>query len=149
MIIMATSSVLNSCLLEEYYVSKHATVSYSPELKIVLCTATASYIPMAECEEIFQTAGELIIREKLTKCIYDERKLTAFHQPSMEWLYLVWMERMSKHGLVSHRKLFPDDKQFEHLVNMGRRKILRENPWFSLEKYDIVTCKSLEEAIAV
>jgi hypothetical protein len=147
MITMATSSVLLSDLLEVHYLSKHATISYNTELKFVLCQATASYIPMAECQEIFERAGELIIREKLTKCIYDERNLVAFHLPSMEWLYLVWKEKMSKHGLVAHRKLLPNDRQFEHLVNMGRRKILRENPWFAFEKYDILYCNSLEEAI--
>jgi hypothetical protein len=102
---------------------------------------------MAECQEIFEKAGELILREKLTKCIYDERNLVAFHLPSMEWLYLVLKESMSKHGLFSHRKLLPDDKHFEHLVNIGRRKIMRENPWFNYEKYDILYCKSLHEAL--
>ena len=144
---MATSPVFLPDVLEKYYVGKHATISYNTELGFVLCTATASYIPRAELQEIFESAGELILREKLTKCIYDERRLVAFHLPSMEWLYLVWTEKMYKHGLVSHRKLLPDNKYFEHLVNIGRGKILRENSWFTFEKYDIIYCKTLKEAI--
>jgi len=144
---MATSSVSQSALLNTYYTSKHAAVSLNSELQLVLCTATATYIPKAEFINMFEKAAELVKHEKLSKCIYDERKLIAFHMPSMEWLYLVWKESMYKYGLSTYRKLLPDDKQFEHLVNVARRKIARENPWFDFERFDIRYCKSLEEAI--
>jgi hypothetical protein len=144
---MASTSVMLSALLEERYVSKHATISCNTELKLLLCTATAAYIPMAEFMDVFEKAGEIIKREHITRCVYDERNLVAFHQPSMEWFYLVWMERMYKQGLSAYRRLPPDDKYFEQQMNRARKKILQENPWFNFEKYDILYCKTLEEAI--
>ncbi len=144
---MANSTFSLSDLLVEYYVGKHASICYNAELKFVLCTATASYIPMAEFIEVFTKAEELVKRKKLTKCIFDERKLGAFHLPSMEWYHLTWKERMYRYGLVSYRKILPEDKQFEYLVNLGKRKIRREHPEFVFEKYDIVYCHTLEEAV--
>jgi uncharacterized protein YqfB (UPF0267 family) len=54
---------------------------------------------------------------------------------------------MYRYGLRSHRKLLPEDKMFERNVMAGRRKIMRDNPEFDFDKYDIVYCKTLEEAL--
>ena len=145
---MASSSVILTHQLEERYASKHATLSCHAELQVLLCTATAAYIPMAEFMDLFEKAGELIASSNLTKCIYDERKLVAFHMPSMEWFYLVWMERMYKKGLSTYRRLLPDDKYFEQQMNRGKKKLLQENPWFTFDNYDIVYCRTLEEALS-
>lgn len=144
---MASSSAIVTDLLEERYVGKHATISCNTDLTLICCTATAAYIPMAEFMDLFEKAGDIISHEHITKCIYDERNLVAFHQPSMEWFYLVWMENMYTHNLFSYRRLVPEDKYFEQQMIKGKRKLLRENPWYNLEKYDILYCASLEEAI--
>lgn len=134
-------------LMEEYYLSKYATLSVIKSRRIAVCTVLAAFIPKAEFEKLLNEAGEIIKQEELTKFIIDKRKLTAFHQPSMEWYHLVWKEEMYRYGLQSHRKLLPDDKLFELNVINGRKKIMREHPEFDFGKYDIVYCKTLEEAI--
>lgn len=133
--------------IREYLVGKHATISTVEAMPIAICTVTAAYIPKAEFEKLLHIAGELIQQEGITKFIFDKRELTAFHQPSMEWYHLVWKEDMYKAGLRSHRKLLPDDKIFQRNVAEGRKRIARENPWYDFDKYDIVYCRTLEEAI--
>jgi hypothetical protein len=144
---MASSTISVQDLITEYYVGNHATISSIESLPVAICTVTAAYIPMAEFEQLLKIAGELIKRTTITKFIFDKRKLTAFHLPSMEYYHLVWKVEMYKHGLKSHRKLLPNDKVFQHYVQEARKKIRREYPWFDFEKYDIVYCNSIEEAL--
>jgi hypothetical protein len=63
----------------------------------------------------------------------------------MEWYHIYWKEEMYRFGLTSHRKLIPDDALFKESIDIGRRKILKENPSFDYSKYDIIYCKTLEE----
>lgn len=144
---MSTSAISLVDLLQNRMVGKHATISTIESMPVAVCTVTAAYIPKAEFEILLMTAGELIQEERITKFIFDKRRLTAFHLPSMEWYHLVWKPQMYQFGLSSHRKLLPEDKQFEKYVLEGRKKIARENPWFDFEKYDIKYCRTLEEAI--
>lgn len=132
---------------KEFHVTKHAVVSFIPGKKIAICTVTAAYIPIADFKAIFEKISELIKNEKITKFIFDKRKMTTFHHPSMEWYHLSWKEDMYKFGLTSHRKLLPNDRVFEQSVITGRKKIQRENPLFNYSKFDIIYCTSMEEAI--
>ena len=102
---------------------------------------------MNDFKELFNKIAILVKQEKITKFIFDKRRLTTFHQPSMEWYHLIWKEDMYKTGLKKHRKLLPNDKLFEQSVITGRKKIARENPDFNFDKFEIIYCKSLEEAI--
>lgn len=74
---------IHACM-EEYYTSKHASLSYILSEKAGICTVNAAYMPMAEFQALFEIAGELVRKEGLTKFIFDKRKLIAFHQPSMD-----------------------------------------------------------------
>jgi hypothetical protein len=131
-----------------HYSGKYATVSFIRSGNTAICTTHAAYIPMAEFEKVLTITGELIRREKLSKFIFDKRSLSAFHQPSMEWYHLVWKKEMYQYGLRSHRKLLPDDKLFERHVLNGRKKIMTEHPDFDFDRYDIIYCQSMEEALS-
>jgi hypothetical protein len=139
---------LKTLQTKEHLITKYASVSFIPASRIAICTVTAAYIPITEFKELFTSISELVLKEKITKFIFDKRKMTAFHQPSMEWYHLVWKEEMYGKGLTSHRKLLPDDKLFEQSVITGRKKIAREHPDFKFDKFDILYCNSIEEAIA-
>jgi hypothetical protein len=132
---------------KEYYASKYASVSFIPASKIAICTVNSAYIPITDFKDLFGKISELVKKEKITKFIFDKRKMTTFHQPSMEWYHLSWKEEMYAAGLRSHRKLLPNDKLFEQSVITGRKKIARENPNFKFDKFDIQYCNSIEEAI--
>ena len=144
---MLNEVTFNDFAATEIYVSKHATISFIASEKIAICTVTAAYIPIADFKATFEKTGELVEQEKITKFIFDKRKMNIFHQPSMEWYHLVWKEDMYKIGLKTHRKLLPEDKLFEQSVITGRKKIIRENPSFNYDKYNILYCTSIEEAI--
>ena len=73
----------------------------------------------------------------------------VFHQPSMEWYFVEWKEKMYNHGLKTHRKILPKDAVFRQSVKIGRDKINREYPQGKFHKMDIQYFETLDEAIAL
>lgn len=127
---------------------KHAlikTVERNPE--VVVVEATASYIPIEQFKEIFGAIGELVKAKKITKLVFDKRKLTVFHQPSMEWYFVEWKEQMFEHGLKIHRKILPQDEVFRQSVKIGREKIKANHPLGKYQQMDIQYADTLDEAI--
>lgn len=127
---------------------KHAeifTVKGNPEVAII--KATSSYIPIEEFKKIFNSIGELVKSNKVTKLIFDKTKLTVFHQPSMEWYFTEWKEDMFELGLKTHRKILPDNEVFKQSVKIGRDKINATFPNGKFHQMDIAYARDLEEAI--
>jgi hypothetical protein len=127
---------------------KHAivyTVTQSPHIAIV--EATANYIPLAPFKEIFEFIGDLITKKEITKLIFDKRKLSIFHQPSMEWYFIEWKEVTFDLGLKIHRKLLPMDDIFCQSVRIGREKIIKAYPQKKFQQMDIQYVLSIEEGI--
>lgn len=128
---------------------KHAavyTVKDSPKIAIV--EALSTYIPIDQFKETFHFIGELVAKEKITKLIFDKRKLSVFHQPSMEWYFVEWKEKMFELGLKTHRKILPKDEVFRQSVKIGREKINTNFPNGKFKLMDIAYSESLEQAIA-
>ncbi len=131
-------------------VFKHATIyllPHAPEAAIV--EATANYIPLEQFKEIFNFIGELTVTKKLTKLIFDKRKLSVFHQPSMEWYFVEWKEKMFDAGLKVHRKILPKDEVFRQSVRIGREKINKTYPEKKFHQMDIRYAESVEESLAM
>jgi hypothetical protein len=126
--------------------NKFATVSLLPSAQILLCTLKVEYVPIENFQALFTEIGGIIKAERVKKMIFDKRSLKTFHQPSMTWYHTIWKEEMYLCGLKSYRKLLPNDTLFRKSVEIGREKIMRENPSFNFEKFDIVYCEKLEEA---
>lgn len=143
-----TFTTINNVVFNLAYESRHGRISCNEESKTVICTLLSSYVPMAEFRNLLDQVSILVKEKQIAKFILDKRKLTIFHQPSMEWYHVYWKEEMYGYGLKSHRKLIPDDHLFAESIQIGRRKIKQENPDFDFNKYDIVYCKTLEEALA-
>ncbi len=110
--------------------------------------ATASYIPLEKFKEIFNFIGELAENKKLTKLIFDKRKLSVFRQPSMEWYFAEWKEKMFDAGLIIHRKILPQDDVFRQSVRIGREKINKAYPSKKYHLMDIQYADSIDEALA-
>lgn len=139
--------VVESMVLERTF--KHAvikTLESNPEIAIV--EATSTYIPIEHFKEIFLSISELVRERKITKLIFDKRKLTVFHQPSMEWYFVEWKEKMFELGLKTHRKILPQDEVFRQSVKIGREKIKNMHPNGKYTLMDIQYAETLEEAIA-
>lgn len=127
---------------------KHAVVyvvAANPNVAIV--EALSQYIPIDQFKSIFSFVGDLVKKEKIDKLIFDKRKLTVFHQPSMEWYFIYWKEEMYAHGLRAHRKLLPNDEVFRQSVKIGRERINQSHPHGKFKLMDIKYFDSLEDAI--
>lgn len=120
-------------------------VQHAPH--IIIVEAISTYIPIEHFKETFNYIGELVPKEKVTKLIFDKRKLSVFHQPSMEWYFTEWKEQMFSLGLTTHRKILPQDEVFRQSVKIGREKINSQFPNGKFKLMDIAYSESIEQAI--
>jgi len=128
---------------------KHGCIYILPEQPgVAVVEATANYIPLEQFKEIFNFIGELTSKKKLTKLVFDKRKLSVFHQPSMEWYFVEWKEKMFDVGLKTHRKILPQDDVFRQSVRIGRDKINKTYPLKKFNQMDIQYSESIEEALS-
>ncbi len=128
---------------------KHAAVyvvADSPQVAVV--EALSTYIPIDQFKEVFNFIAELVAKEKITKLVFDKRNLTVFHQPSMEWYFVEWKEKMFNLGLKTHRKILPKDEVFRQSVKIGREKINSTHPNGKYKLMDISYSESIDQAIA-
>lgn len=126
---------------------KYTRVWVNPELKIVICELLADYIPIEDFKEAFAEIGEIIKSGDYEKFIFDKRSLRAFHQPTMEWYFIHWKKDMLQYGLKTHRKILPNEKWFEKMVQIAKDQILQNYPENIIGQLDIKYCDSIEEAI--
>ena len=114
---------------------------------VAVIEATANYIPLEQFKEIFNFIGQLALKKKIKKLIFDKRKLSVFHQPSMEWYFVEWKEKMFDIGLKTHRKILPQDEVFRQSVRIGRDKINKTHPSKKFNQMDIQYAESINEAL--
>lgn len=133
--------------LVSHHSGSHAKIYFVEGKPIAIVEASSTYIPIDEFKNIFQEIGKLVDSKKITKLIFDKRKLTVFHQPSMEWYFTEWKEQMWNKGLKTHRKILPDNKVFQQSVKIGREKIKEENPQLKFNQMDIQYKDSIQDAI--
>lgn len=140
--------MLENLRLTEVAQFRHATCYFAEDHKNTLIVqATSPYIPKTQFQELFIAVGQLVVLHNIEKLVFDKRSLKVFHQPSMEWYFLVWKEAMYHHGLRVHRKLLPDNEIFRESVSIGRDKIKAMYPHGYYTKMDIQYAESLEEAL--
>jgi hypothetical protein len=127
---------------------KHAKIYLLPDRPgVAVVEATAGYIPLEPFKEIFSFIGELAEKKKISKLIFDKRKLSVFHQPSMEWYFVEWKEKVFEFGLTTHRKILPLDDVFRQSVRIGREKISKAFPSKKFNQMDIQYSESIEDAL--
>jgi hypothetical protein len=130
--------------------SKYLTFVYYPDQQAIVATAKGSYIPDREFRGDFEAVLEKLKEAPgANKLIFDKRNLRTFNQQSMTWYHIHWKPKAYEKGITRHVKLLPDDNIFRQSVNVGKEKIIRENPDFDYDKYNIQYKESLEEAFAV
>jgi hypothetical protein len=127
--------------------SKFLEAVYSPSDNFIICTTKSEYIPMEDFQNHFNAIGSFIKKNKTVKFIFDKTSLKVFHQPSMEWYHTVWKKEMANYGLKSYRKILPNLQYFKMSVKIGKERIVKENPDFKFEDYDIQYYDTLKEAL--
>ncbi len=116
---------------------------------MIICELMTDYIPIEDFKEVFNEISRIVENGKFEKFIFDKRSLRAFHQPTMEWYFLNWKNKMLEFGLSKHRKILPEEKWFEKMVMIAKEQIIKNNPDNIIHLLDIKYCESIEEAILV
>ncbi|MDF9797297.1 hypothetical protein OKW21_002560 [Catalinimonas alkaloidigena] len=132
---------------EDYATSRFAQVSFLKDKKIVLCTLKSDYVPIKHFKDTFSKISELVDQGFNQKFIFDKRSLKAFHQPSMEWYFVVWKKVMFEKGLKIHRKILPPEPWFKKSVEIAKLQINREHEDLIVDLLDIKYCNTIEEAV--
>ncbi len=109
--------------------------------------ATGNYITIDEFKNIFNFIGSVVVDHSITKLIFDKTALNVFHQPSMEWYFVEWKEKMFDLGLKTHRKILPQDEVFKQSVKIGRDQINSKYPDGKFHQMDIQYFDTIDEAI--
>lgn len=126
---------------------KRAKFYYVKETPTCILEVTESYIPIEEFQLIFNSMTDFIAKKGLKKFIFDKRNMKVFHQPSMEWYFTEWKDQLYDLGLLTIRKLLPDDKLFALSVENGKKIIDLRYPNGRYTQMDIQYKDSIEEAI--
>ena len=129
------------------YSCTYATVFYNRDLKFTICRADAEYIPLEEFKSIFLAVTELIAEYPMKSMLFDKRNLRTFHQPSMEWYFIVWKPAIKQAGLTNHFKILPDLEWFIQSVNAGRHQITLKCDKDLLDGIQIRYVEDVEDAI--
>jgi len=141
---------LNKSAMENFDLSfeeRYSKVFANYDEGIVICELLTDYVPIEDFKKTFEKISEIIKMGNFEKFIFDKRALRAFHQPSMEWYFLVWKKEMLQYGVSKHRKILPEEKWFEKMVMIAKEQIMKNNPDNIIKKLDIKYCDSIEEAI--
>jgi hypothetical protein len=134
--------------MELVFDKKYGKIYLVPEYGAMICVLTQDYVPIEKFQKVFNAMAELVPVHGIKKFIFDKRHLRAFHQPSMEWYFVDWKQRMYEHGLSVHRKILPKGETwFKDAVDAGRARILQAHPGLDLGKYDIAYRDSVQEAL--
>ncbi|MEQ9438601.1 MAG: hypothetical protein RIG62_06115 [Cyclobacteriaceae bacterium] len=133
---------------KDHFDSRFARIAYHENTKTVLCELRAEYVPIEHFKDTFYRISELVKNGINEKFIFDKRALRAFHQPSMEWYFIVWKKEMYQYGLHRHRKILPQEPWFRKSVEIARKQIVQTYPDSIIDKLDIQYCETLEDAIA-
>ena len=132
---------------QDYYSSRFSRIYFSPEIKTIVCELKSEYVPIEHFKDTFYKIGELVEAGNNHKFIFDKRSLRAFHQPSMEWYFVIWKKEMYEKGLRIHRKILPPEPWFRKSVAIAKEQISREHHELIINKLDIKYCESIDEAV--
>jgi len=132
---------------EGAFEQRYARVWFNRSRKTIICELLTDYVPIEDFKEAFLEIGELVKTGGFEKFIFDKRALRAFHQPTMEWYFIHWKKEMLGYGVKTHRKILPEEKWFEKMVQIAKAQILTQYPDNIIDQLDIAYCDTLEVAI--
>lgn len=126
---------------------KNATIYLNAKNQAVVIKSIGTYITIEEFKSIFEEAYLVIKKNNLKKTIFDKRSLKVFHQPSMEWYFVDWKDRLFDLGIKKHIKILPDDNIFRSSVKVGRQKIDGLYPNAKYKQTEILYFDNLSAAL--
>ncbi|NJO02305.1 MAG: hypothetical protein HC880_12000 [Bacteroidia bacterium] len=123
-------------------------IYYSTQISVFICEIVKEYIPIERFKNLLMVKAQMLKQHPCKKFIFDNREIRSFHQPSMEWYYIVWKPKMyEKFGLSVYRKLFTTELWFRKCIEVGLIKIKQSHPDNISHQLDIQVKESIREAI--
>ncbi len=136
--------------LKPVYENKFVSLFTDESKKALVCQTQAPYLSIEVFRSNFLQCSEIIGESNISKFVFDKRSLRAFHQPSMEWYFVVWKQEMyATWGLRQHRKILPAEPWFRTCVEAGRSEIEKKFPDNIFGQLDILYASTLEEALRI
>ena len=124
-------------------------VFFDNKNEVIFCIANIDFIPEEDFKLVFARVAQEIDKKTIKKLIFDKRNLKIFDQPSMVWYHIVWKATVkAKNGMITHRKLLPNNPDFHLSVDIGKAHIQLTNPDFDFADFDIQYVDTLEDALA-
>lgn len=136
-----------SYLYEETYQKKSGSIFFLPTEEMLICELAGSFVAFEDFQKLFLKAEKLANSNTVSQLIIDMRSIEGFHQPSFEWLLLIWKADMLREGVSRYKYLLRDEAWFEELVRLTFRKAVKTHPQTVLDQIEIKYCKSFYEAI--
>ncbi len=127
--------------------SEHFRILRDQQNRFIICESCSAYAPIEDFIAAFESMVPVIAEHGVSKFIFDKRAMRAFHQPTMEWYFVIWKNQLLELGLSKHRKILPDEAWFRKCVEAGRASILSENPDLPFDRLDIRYYDSIAECI--
>jgi hypothetical protein len=139
-------------LLEEQFTERYedanCRIFASNDGDTIVAEIRLPYVPIEGMMTLLKQVTRLVEFYGGNKFILDQRKLMAFHQPTVEWIDVEWKKEMyHKFGLVTHRQLFSDELWFRKCLEAGQALIRKNYPTAIVHTMDVRTCQSLDEAV--
>jgi hypothetical protein len=126
---------------------KSCKIYTSPLHEAVIICASSTYITIEDFKSALEEALQIIKANSIKKTVFDKRALKVFHQPSMQWYFTDWKERLYNLGVVKHIKILPDDFVFRSSVKIGRAQIDEQFPNALYHKTQIIYKDTLLQAL--
>lgn len=142
-------TTLQAYNFQKIYEESIGKIYVQEEQKIFICEIGEPYMTIDDFKSLLFQKGIFIKQYGgCEKFIFDKRAIQSFHQPSMEWYYVVWKVKMlEKFNLRIHRKLFTKEMWFRKMIEAGRAQIKQKYPDSPVHHLDIKVCESIEDAI--
>jgi hypothetical protein len=134
--------------LEEVLRTRHA-VCYNIEGSedAFVIEATSAHIPKTQFQEMFITIGQNIIKSGCRKVIFDMSMLQFYYEPTFDWFFTVWKERMFYHGISCYRIILPHIEIIREGVEKSRKKAYEIFPDEKYWEMDIQYTDTVEDAL--
>lgn len=140
--------ILEKSQLQEVSKFRHA-VCYTVEglSDVIVIKATSAHIPKTQFQEMFIAIGQLISKGGYKKLICDLSNIHFYHEPTFDWYFMVWKERMFYHGLRTHRIILPLNDLIRDGVELARQRSYEVFPGGKYWQLDLQYAESIDEAV--
>jgi hypothetical protein len=140
--------ILEKSHLQELSKFRHAVCYAVKGLSdVIVIKATSGHIPKTQFQEMFIAIGQLISKEGYNKLVCDLSNIQFYHEPTFDWYFMVWKERMFYYGLRTHRIILPLNDLIRDGVELARQRAYEAFPGEKYWQPDLQYAESIDEAV--